>query len=81
MNRLHAFAHVNELGYQAVRRALFPAGLPMHRDTEGRFTSRCAVTAERLRGELAATNNLSLAEAIELSRRTSEPRAVEGVGG
>lgn len=66
--RLHSYDHVNERCYQAVRRALFPVGTRELRRDAKRFKSACRAKAERLRSELAADANLSLAEAVELSR-------------
>ena len=38
MTRLHSEAHIAELAYQAVRRAILPH-YPRPRDMDGRFTS------------------------------------------
>jgi hypothetical protein len=66
--RMHSPAHVSEVAYRAVRKALFPDGYPQLRDRDGRFVSRLKSTTERLRSEQAALHNLPLEEAIELQR-------------
>jgi hypothetical protein len=49
---LHSYAHVNEVGYQAVRRALFPVGARAVRKDAKRFQRALAATTDRLRNEL-----------------------------
>lgn len=46
----HSSAHISELAYQAVRRAILPQ-LPRPRDTNGRFISRRELTTKRLKAE------------------------------
>lgn len=56
----HIYAHVSELCYHAVRRAILPT-YPRPRDKDGRFISRVETKAAQLRAELSHT---SLAQAI-----------------
>lgn len=72
MTHLHSQAHVSEVAYRAVRKALFPYGYPQLRDRDGRFVSRIKSTAERLRSEQAALHNLPLVEAIERVREAAQ---------
>ena len=67
----HSYAHINELGYQAVRRAILPL-YPQPRDMDGRFTSVRDMTTERLRSELQADNNADLEQAIANTRAETE---------
>ena len=60
-------AAINEIGYQAVRRAILPT-YPRPRDRDGRFLSRVETKAAELRSELAAANNITLEQAIEANR-------------
>jgi hypothetical protein len=46
-----SYAHVNELCYQAVRRAILPS-IPVARDDCGRFVSRREITTSRLRASI-----------------------------
>ena len=63
----HSYAHLNELAYQAVRRAILP-GYPRPRSTDGRFLSRIETKAAEIRSELSAVSNHTLSEAIEAIR-------------
>ena len=47
----HSYAHINELCYHAVRRAILPT-YPRPRDKDGRFVSRVETKAAQLRAEL-----------------------------
>ena len=67
----HSYAHINELAYQAVRRAILPH-YPKPRDMDGRFTSVRDMTTERLRSELQADNNAGLEQAIANTRAETE---------
>lgn len=61
----HSYAHISELAYQAVRRAILPE-YPRPRDKDGRYVSRVDAKAAQLRGELA--NNGDVQDAIERVR-------------
>lgn len=76
--RLHSKAHIEELAYTAIRKALFPAGFPVPRARDGRFISRTKATARRLREELQAQSNLTLSQAISrIQDENGERRAAQ----
>ena len=52
----HSSAHISELAYQAVRRAILPQ-LPRPRDTNGRFISRRELTTKRMAHVTGWTNS------------------------
>lgn len=68
-----SYAHLNELCYRAVARALGVRPKPLTRDELGRYISRKETKSKEIRAELAAQNNASLEEAIAvLNRQTGE---------
>lgn len=68
MTRLHSFEHVNEVGYRAVMRALFPSGFPVRRDALGRYVSRKETKSAQIREELQAKANKPLEDALDTLR-------------
>jgi hypothetical protein len=69
---LHSHAHVFEVCYRAISRAILPIAPRLRDKNTGRFVSRIKSTTERLRSEQAALHNLPLEEAIEMTRRAAQ---------
>ena len=66
--RLHSFAHVNERCYAAIRHALFGDSKREPRSDKRSIQREKAKMTERLRSELAASNNAELDAALREGR-------------
>ena len=63
----HSYAHVNELAYQAIRKAL-DLREPIRRDALGRYVSRKETKSAQIREELQAKANKPLEDALDTLR-------------